>query len=308
MPKKVKNAAIPLSHYAQLKKTWLKKHKLAKKQLSQKHGEALDWLSGKVPAKEHIASAAVGAMMLSNTLPAVTAAVVPPQSPPPDAHVDTVDRSALLQEHLSTLVPKEVRPLSSGEESALSQALSSDFGFNVSAEFEGKRLNRSFGYIGAEQHLVRYPGDFMYTHLSSGAAADPVIYSSGMAPGRGAWGYFAKSKVELTGGDVEREKWYIAVPTFLAPDFYDNVKSHYDWFKYRKMLVVNPKTGQSVVADIGDAGPAQWTGKHLGGSPEVMVALGLDKGPRKGGVLYFFIDDSGDKIPFGPIKPGELKI
>lgn len=308
MPKKVKKKNVPTSHYSQLKKVWLAKHKLAKRQLSQKHGEAIDWLNGKIPSKEHIASAAVGAMMLSNTLPVVTAAVIPAQSPVAETHVDIVDRSVLLKQHLSSLVPAQVRPLSREEETVLSQALSSDFGFNMSAELDGKRLNRSFGYIGAEQHLMRYPGDLMYSHLELEAAGNHTIYSSGMAPGRGAWGYFAKSKVEMTSHDIEREKWYIAVPTFLAPGFYDSVKSHYEWFRYRKMLVINPKTGQSVVVDIGDAGPAQWTGKHLGGSPEVMIALGLEKGPRKGAVLYFFIDDKGDKIPLGPVKPGEIKI
>lgn len=307
MPKKVIKKNVPSSHYSKLKKVWLKKHKLTKKQVILKHGEAIDWLNGKIPSKENIAVAAVGAMMLSNTLPAVTSVITPEQSPAPEANVDTIDRSVLLKQHLSTLVPSEVRPLSKDEETLISQALSSDFGFDMSAELDGKRLNRSFGYIGAEQHLMRYPGDLMHVHLSPEAEGNRAVYSSGMAPGRGAWGYFAKSKAEMGQGDIEREKWYIAVPTFLAPGFYDNVKSHYDWFKYRKMLVINPKTGQSVVADIGDAGPAQWTGKHLGGSPEVMIALGLEKGPRKGGVLYFFIDDRGDKIPLGPMKPGEVR-
>ena len=67
------------------------------------------------------------------------------------------------------------------------------------------------------------------------------------------------------------------------------------------MLVVNSKTGQAVVTDIADAGPAAWTGKHLGGSPEVMTYLGLHRGSRKGAVVYFFIDDSNDTIPLGPV-------
>lgn len=306
MPKN-KKKKYPLSHYTQLKKVWLKKHKLAKKQVILKHGEAIDWLNGKIPSKANLAGAAVGAMMLSNTMPAVAAVASADLPAPPNANIDIVDRSALLQQHLASLVPADVKLLNHDEETLLEQTLSSDFGFNVRAEFEGKKLNRSFGYIGAEQHLMRYPGDFMYSHLQPEEAGNRAIFSSGMAPGRGAWGYFANSKSELRSLDIEREKWYIAVPTFLAPGFYENVKSHYEWFKYRKMLVINPKTGESVVVDIGDAGPAQWTGKHLGGSPEVMIALGLDKGPRKGAVLYFFIDDSDAKIPLGPIKPGEIK-
>jgi hypothetical protein len=94
----------------------------------------------------------------------------------------------------------------------------------------------------------------------------------------------------------------IAVQTFLAPGFSENVAKYRDFFKYRKMLVVNPKTGQAVVTDIGDSGPSEYTGKSLGGSPEVMQGLGLATGPRKGAVLYFFIDDPQDKIPLGPIQ------
>jgi hypothetical protein len=69
------------------------------------------------------------------------------------------------------------------------------------------------------------------------------------------------------------------------------------------MLVVNPRTGQAVVVVIGDAGPGVSTKKHLGGSPEVMHFTGLAKGPRKGAVLYYFIDDPENKIPLGPVTP-----
>ena len=66
------------------------------------------------------------------------------------------------------------------------------------------------------------------------------------------------------------------------------------------MLVVNPVSGQAVVVDIADAGPAEWTGKQLGGSPEVMDDLGLSSGPRQGWVLYYFIQDQS--VPLGPVK------
>ena len=88
----------------------------------------------------------------------------------------------------------------------------------------------------------------------------------------------------------------------MTPGFAENFVKYRDFFKFRKMLVVNPKTGQAVVAVIGDAGPAEWTGKHLGGSPEVMDALGLADGPRKGPVLYFFIDDPKNEVRLGPVN------
>ncbi len=134
-------------------------------------------------------------------------------------------------------------------------------------------------------------------------ATDWAMYgSAGIAPGLGAWGYFVPSESQFSRKDKERERYYLAVQTFLAPGFAENVAKYRDFFKFRKMLVVNPKTGQAVVAVVGDAGPADWTGKHLGGSPEVMHFLGLAGGPRKGPVLYFFVDDPEDKIPLGPVK------
>jgi hypothetical protein len=69
------------------------------------------------------------------------------------------------------------------------------------------------------------------------------------------------------------------------------------------MLVVNPNNGRAVVVVIGDAGPAVWTKKQLGGSPEVMKYLQRVDGAQKGGVLYFFIDDPKDVVPLGPIDP-----
>ncbi|TSC69905.1 MAG: hypothetical protein CEO12_669 [Parcubacteria group bacterium Gr01-1014_46] len=58
-----------LSQYELLKKTWLKRHKAAKVELHKKHKEALEFVIDKFPAKEHLASTAVGALMLTSVLP-----------------------------------------------------------------------------------------------------------------------------------------------------------------------------------------------------------------------------------------------
>ena len=306
MPKKRINS----SHYRLLKNKWLKKHKDFKNQVLTKHREAFEWIGEKVPAKEKMAGAAVGALMLANTIPAATAAAsLPPESgKSATVQMPKLDMTDVVKKQLQAFLPSEVRPLTVQEEVVLGQVLTSDFGIPTAAELNGMRLNRSYGYIGAEQHLMRYPGDIMYSHLDNSIDNYDKLYVSGMAPGRGAWGYFARSKAELTDNAAQREKWYIAVPTFLAPKFGENIKGHYDWFKYRKMLVVNPRNGRSVIADIGDAGPAQWTGKHLGGSPEVMDYLQLHDGKGRGAVVYFFVDDEGDKIPLGPVVAGEINI
>lgn len=211
------------------------------------------------------------------------------------------DQNVLLAQALSDKIPKEVRPLELSEEKDITQILSANFGFKVTPEINNIRLNRNYGLIGGEQHLYRYPGDNLYAHADT--TSDFTKYGdAGIAPGLGAWGYFASSKQEFREIDKLRERYYLAIQTFLTPGFAENFVKFRDFFKMRKMLVVNPKTGQAVIAVIGDAGPAQWTGKHLGGSPEAMDVLGLADGPRKGPVLYFFIDDPEDKVPLGPIK------
>lgn len=278
-------------HFEYLRKKWTARHKGLQDKLWTKHGQSL----------RSLALGSLGGLMLLSAPPPQPAMSTPHLFASRDDILKGFDENILLAQSLSEIMPKEVRPLEKEEEEEVVEVLSKNFGFKISAEMEGIRLNKSYGLIGGEQHLYRYPGDNLYAHADT--TQDWAMYgSSGIAPGLGAWGYFAPSKEEFSQKDKLRERYYLAIQTFLAPGFAENVTKYRDFFKFRKMLVVNPKSGQSVVAVVGDAGPASWTGKHLGGSPEAMDALGLAGGPRKGGVLYFFIDDPKDQIPLGPVK------
>lgn len=273
--------------YEHLRKKWTAKHKAVTENLFDKH-------------LRHIALGSLAGLALLPTsgLALLNAPHLLAEGVNIQARKDT---NMLLAAQLKDKVPNEVGPLTDQENQAISGVLTKTFGFSVVPQLDGKSLNTTYGVIGAEQHLYRYPGDTNYAHAEN--AQDWAMYgASGMAPGLGAWGYFAPSKAQFTPLDAQRERWYIAVQTFLSPGFAENVAAYRDFYKYRKMLVVNPQTGQSVVADIADAGPAQWTGKQLGGSPEVMQAIGLAQGSRKGPVLYFFINDPNDTIPLGPIN------
>lgn len=279
-------------HFEYLKNKWLKKHENIHSNLWDRHGDSL----------KKMALGSLGSLMILSS---------PPQQmlPSPSSIVSTddvikgFDKNVLLASQLREKVPQEVRSLTSEENKEITDLLSKSFGFDVKSEIEGIRLNRNYGLIGGEQHLYRYPGDNLYQHADN--TSDWAKYGgAGIAPGLGAWGYFSSSKEVFNEEDKQRERYYLAIQTFLAPGFSENVSKYRDFFKFRKMLVVNPKTGQSVVAVIGDVGPAEFTGKHLGGSPEVMDVLGLAGGPRKGAVLYFFIDNFVD-IPLGPIKVKE---
>lgn len=285
------------SHYKHLSDRWRAKNQDLQRKLWAKHRESLDWLSNNY---RQLVSGSLGGLMLltgqlSNSLPPLPIANA-------ESIIPKVDKRIFLISDLAKLLPTEVKPLSSTEEKRISEIISRTFGFKVTPELEGKRLNRNYGLIGAEQHLARYPGDNLGSHFDS--EEDRQSYwQQGMAPGLGAWSYFALSKEEMTQIDSDREKYYIAVQTFLSEDFNNRFAEYRDFYKYRKMLVVNPNNGQAIVADIADAGPGESTGKHLGGSPEVMHYLERFDGQQKGPVLYFFIDDPDDKIKLGPITP-----
>lgn len=277
-------------HYEFLRKKWIGRNKDITQGLFDKH-------------LHRVAAGSLGGLMLLST-PGLT---MPAQT---QAVEDSIKISAATSKNLQLVkdlegvVPKEMRNLNAEEEAKVAQLMTQNLGIPVAAEIDNKRLNRTYGVIGGEQHLYRYPGDTVQAHAKT--AADWVMFgSSGIAPGLGAWGYFAPSREAFDQKAEERERWYIAVPTFLSPGFSERVREYRDFYKFRKMLLVNPKTGQAVVADIGDAGPAEFTGKHLGGSPEVMHELGVATGPRKGAILYYFVEDPEDKIPLGPVKISE---
>jgi hypothetical protein len=121
-----------------------------------------------------------------------------------------------------------------------------------------------------------------------------------MAPGLSAWGYFAPSQEEFDKDLEDVEKWYAVVQTLYLPDW--NVRQPYlkNWYKHRKVLIVDVQNSRAVVAAIADSGPAAWTGKHYGGSPEVMNHLGGDR-YTKGKVIMFFVDDPENDVPLGPV-------
>lgn len=284
-----------ISHYEHLAKKWVEKQKKSQEKLWYHHGGILhDYING---SRQFAIGSLAGLMLLiaPGSPVQATAPAIAKDKPFKD-----LDRQTSLLLDLTSVLPQTVRPLTPEEEGKVGVLLSQYFGFPVSAELNGKRLNRSYGYIGQEQHLYRYPGDNISDQLPTEEDARKFA-SYGIAPGLGAYGYFAYSQNSMTQLQSDREKWYIAVQTFLAPGYNENVRDMNNFFKYRKMLVVNPENGKALIADIADAGPSPWTGKQLGGSPEVMHYLERKDGAQKGPVLYFFIDDPGDKIALGPV-------
>lgn len=194
----------------------------------------------------------------------------------------------------SILPPVGSWHLTSGQENRISDVLNSVFGIKAVAELDGNHLNTNFGRMGAEQHLPRFPGDSVSDHGN--------LVDKGLTPGLGAWGYFASSKSELTPELVDTEKYYVAVQTLYLPDWATRQPYLKDWYKYRRVVVVNPANGKTIVCSIADSGPSDFTGKQFGGSPEVMDYLGINYGMQDHPVVLMFLDDPEKKVPLGPLE------
>ena len=208
--------------------------------------------------------------------------------------VTTKELQKLLSQKLKKILPQSSRVLTDKEINLLENSISKTLGLKAVVNLDGNQLNHQIGYMGLEQHLMRYPGDVSLTGRN--------FPQAGVAPGKAAWGYWANSPATLTKVDLEMEKYYVAVQTLYLPDWKSRLGELRDWYKYRKVLVINPDNGAAVVAVIADAGPAKWTGKQFGGSPQVMHDLGLYPKKTKAKTIVIFLDDQDNKVPLGPVK------
>jgi hypothetical protein len=76
-----------------------------------------------------------------------------------------------------------------------------------------------------------------------------------------------------------------------------NTNEAKNWHRGKKVLVTNPANGRRLVASIMESGPAIFTNRVSGLSPEAMLALGVE---TDGNLEYgFMIDQSA---PVGPLQ------
>jgi len=292
------------SKFDKLHENLKKRHYKTKKEFEKKQLGAVRWLAKRnlslsdvyqSTAKLLTTGTLAGTMLLSGS-------VTPPGSLPSRlaqerglrVRLASMDFHRQLVEELKSLMPDDIGKIKGGQENKICQILEKFFGFGVCANYDGNELNYAYGWMGYEQHLYRYPGDNLEQHDEERTA--------GIAPGLAAWGFWADNKDSFNQKKYLEEKYYVAVQTLYLPEWPSDYERLYEWYKYRKVVVVNPENGTAVVAIVGDAGPASWTGKQFGGSPELMKALDLHENYQKGKVLLLFVKDPEDKIPLGPIE------
>jgi hypothetical protein len=287
----MKDIPVPVS-VELFKKKLQSKRQSATDDFKKSHPQASDWLLSAGIAVGNIRSsltklAASG--MIAGSLLAFSPPLTSADLSLSDSAISLIAASDLrdrLAKGTLELLPDKISGLTKFQEQSISIKVREILGIDAKFELEDQRLNHQYGWMGAEQHLMRFPGDSV----------------PDMASKTGAWGYFAQNRNDLNEDLSLKEKYYVAVQTLYLPDWKKDYPVLKEWYKYRKVLVINPNSGRSVVAVIADAGPASWTGKQFGGSPEVMEHLEYVTGKRKGPVILMFVDDPQNKIKLGPVE------
>jgi len=276
----------------------------AKQRFDEKHQDLIGWMKEneisfsdvRLVSQQLLAATSLAGAVAMNT---PEGRVKVPQIQAQEKTQDDLLASVSQEEHdeimkkLESIVQMPPGHMEKETELYLEQQLSEILSFEVTAELEGQRLNHSIGIMGGEQHLYRFPGDSLGQH--------DAYQEAGIAPNRGAFGWFTEQG-ELTEKAIAREKYYFAVQTLYLPNWNTEHPTLKPWYKFRKMVAINPAEKVAVVAVVGDAGPAAWVQKQFGGSPEVIREGKIWSPKSRGRVLLLFVDDPDDKIPLGPIS------
>ena len=100
------------------------------------------------------------------------------------------------------------------------------------------------------------------------------------------------------------ERYYLALQLYYFPDWAEHSKAMKKWYKYKKVIVINPFDSIAVVCAVGAIGPSIPIRYQFGASPEVIREGKLWSTRSKGKVLVLFVDDPQNQVPLGPVFLG----
>jgi hypothetical protein len=259
-------------------------HKKVVQDFNKKHSQSIEQAK-----KRSMALAAASIMTLAPFDPQAVSAHIKSISTTHQNNKLDANLQAFLSQLNDILASKDT--LNTGEEIVIAQALSKKFNVDLKVNLEGNRLNEIVGYMGKEQHLIRWAGDTLDQHEQN--------LAEGMAPNQGSFKDF---------DNAEQEKYYVAVQLHELPNWNSSWSTLKPWYRYRKVFVYNPANQKGIVAVIGDSGPAKFTGKTFGGSPELMHYLEMKDGSQKGKAVILFVNDPQNQIALGPVNSADARL
>lgn len=182
----------------------------------------------------------------------------------------------------------------SGEEVLyLEQQLTDLFGIEVVTVLDGNQLPHNFGVMQAAEHQKRTPEDTLANHQK--------YLEADLSNIRPAFGWFLPdNSAQLT--TEELEAYAVSIQLQYLEQWQTSRAALKSWYKYRKVLVVNPFEQKATVAAVTSAGPSERLQYQFAGSPEVIRETAIWSPASQGKVLLFFIDDPENTVALGPVQ------
>jgi hypothetical protein len=175
----------------------------------------------------------------------------------------------------------------------LEQQISDMLGFEVTNELDGQKMLYTTGKIKALPHLRRHPTDTINNHKK--------YHYAGISQARSAFGWFMDQGT-VTDTLKQSEEYYVALQLYYFKEWAQHHKTLKQWYKYRKVVVINPFDEIAVVSKVAAIGPRIPLKYQFGASPEVIIEGKLWSRQAAGKAIVLFVDDVSDNIPVGPVS------
>ncbi len=205
----------------------------------------------------------------------------------------SVEEHQSVLDKMKELLEYPAGKLDSQSELYLEQQLTDIIGFEVTSELDGNRLLYTTGKVKAMQHIKRHPGDTASSHHKYSYA--------GLQERRSTFGWFMDQGV-VTESLTHKEKYFLSLQLYYLPEWKDNYKALKSWYKYKKVLLINPFDQVAVVCAVGTIGPSIPFKYQFGASPETVIEGKFWSRAARGKALAMFIDDKTDSVPLGPVS------
>ncbi|MBU0978601.1 MAG: hypothetical protein ABIJ03_00745 [Patescibacteria group bacterium] len=204
----------------------------------------------------------------------------------------TGEEHAQILQKLATLAQAPAGQAELPDQLYFEQQLSDMMGLTVTAELENYRLPYTIAHAQALPHYPTHPNDQLSAHQ---------LEEAGLSQSRSTFGWLTdKDKT------YQHEAFGVAIPLHKLPDWSTRRSEYLAWFKYRKVVLINPARQKAAVGLITQVGPAHVQRFQVGLSPELIRATQAWHPDSKGKMIILLLDEAGGKSKLGPVPLCQL--
>jgi hypothetical protein len=164
------------------------------------------------------------------------------------------------------------------------QQLGDMLGMTISAQLDSYSLPDTIAHSLSLPHFKTHPTDKLSQHS---------LQEAGLSPTRPSFGW-------LTDKSSHLETFGIAIPLHKLDEWSSRRQEYLEWFKHRKVLVINPSRQLAAVGAIINSAPAHVQRFQVGLSPELVRATQAWHPETKGKLALFLVDEAAGNVPLGP--------